>query len=794
MSKAAIDLTSLRARKARLALRLGTHTFSIGLWLAVILIAGGSLLYSTSYQRLGFIVWGFSLISLMLGLWYRNDLAKLPPHGSSLDERLSVDVLGCLKPHHPLNPKLVWQALKKHWQVIFISNHLLLPANIIEDQLTTNQTDMDAVWQEAIRLADLTQSQLIEPGQVAAALLRTSPAVQAILVQLKSSTDDVQQIALWLGRMLSGIRTAKPYFGGIGRDWANGFIPHLSQYGQNISLSIERSGAHYGWLMESPGVQAIKKSFAQGDSAIALIGEEGVGKSSQVNALAQLLLQDNNDHRLEHRQIISLNPSLILSQAHHSGELERIIITLLEEAIHAGHIILFLDDAQLFFRSGIGSFDITQILLPIVQARALQLVLAMTPRDYQQLKTDNAAFAGLLTPIVLTEPDEAGVMRVLEDTASGLEIRHGVLIAYDALREAYRLSGRYEQEVAYPGKAIRLLEQSLTHTENGVITVVSVQSAIEQTRGVKVGTAAPVEAGQLLHLEEAIHKRMVNQSRAVTVVANALRRARAGVANPKRPIGSFLFLGPTGVGKTELARSIAATYFGAVERMIRLDMSEYQQPGDVSRLLAGGQQEKASLILAIRQQPFSVVLLDELEKAHPNVLNLLLQLLDEGQLTDTDGRSASFKDAIIIATSNAGANIIREQIERDAELASFEKQFINQLITSQQFKPELLNRFDEIVLFRPLTPPELLEVVSLMMSEVNATLANQNITVELTQAAAQKVVETGYDPRLGARPMRRALQSIVEDSIAARILSGQTNPGDHVVLDLPDIDHKLKSS
>jgi ATP-dependent Clp protease ATP-binding subunit ClpA len=271
------------------------------------------------------------------------------------------------------------------------------------------------------------------------------------------------------------------------------------------------------------------------------------------------------------------------------------------------------------------------------------------------------------------------------------------------------------------------------------------------------------------------------------VVAAALRRARAGVSNPKRPIGSFLFLGPTGVGKTELAKSIAATYFGAETNMIRLDMSEYQQPDDVQRLLSTGANESKSLILAVRVQPFSVVLLDEIEKAHPNVLNLLLQLLDEGQLTDTGGRQASFKDCIVIATSNAGAEMIRDRVGKGESLESFEEELTDQLINSHQFRPELLNRFDEIVLFRPLNQAELSQVVSLMLSEVNKTLSTQNISVELTPAATAKIVAAGFDPRLGARPMRRMLQRTVEDSIAARILAGQAKPGDHVVLDVQDL-------
>ena len=783
-----LNLHSQRAQKARLARRLGKNTATSTFILTTFLICVGAGLYLTSFQRISYVLWGCSLLCLMIAIWMQGDLSKLPSEGSSLDGWLSSEVLGVLRPGATITPQSMWQLFAKHWQCFFFTNHLLLHPEQITPQLDTSPEAMAAVWQEAMHFAGQTNSRTIEVGHLTAALLHTSPAVAAMLTQMKANPDDIIQLVQWLGRMLEALHAPRPYFGGVGRDWANGFTPTLNQYGENVSLSIERYGAHFSWLMDSPGVQGIKNAFSQGASAVALIGEPGVGKTSHVYALAQLLLQEDHDRNLEHRQIVSLNPSLILSRAGQPEGLERLIIMLLQETIHAGHIVLFLDDAQLFFKSGTGTFDITQILLPIVQGRGIQIVLAMTPHDYQQLKATNGAFAGLLTPVVIGEPDETSVMHVLEDTAGNFEARHHVLIAYEALREAYRLSGRYDQDTAYPGRAIRLLEQGISHAEQGkMVTARSIQQAVEQSRGVKVQAAAPVEADQLLHLEDAIHTRMINQSRAVSVVASALRRARAGVSNPKRPIGSFLFLGPTGVGKTELGRSIAAVYFGAETNLLRLDMSEYQQESDVSRLLSNGNESQGSLLMAIRQQPFRVVLLDEIEKAHPNILNLLLQLLDEGQLTDSSGRSASFKDAIIIATSNAGAIEIRERVERGEPLESFEQQFVDSLINSSQFKPELLNRFDEIVLFRPLNQEELVQVVALMMREVNKTLAAQNISVALTDAAAQKIVAAGYDPRLGARPMRRALQRAVEDSLANRILSGSAKPGDHVALDAGDL-------
>lgn len=790
-----IDLASERADKARLARRIGINGYHGMVVAFAVCAVAGIILFVLGFGRYAYFVWAAALACLIPAVWYKKELSVLEPDGPTLTDRLSGDILALLPRQGKLTPQIVWHALQNHWQLVFFTNHLLLDHDLMEHLLSEQPDGMTAAWSMADAIAREDGSAVIEVGHVAAALLQTSQSVKDYLVHIKLSAADLEAVTAWFGRVLEAIRAEKPYFGGIGRDWANGFTPELNKYGYNISLGIEEHGAHFGWLTESAGVQAIKSAFAQGASTVALVGDDGVGKTSNVYALAQLLLEEKNDRNLEHRQIVALNPSSILSAAKHPGELEEIVLTLLAETAHAGHIILFLDDAQLFFNSGPGAFDMTQILLPVLQSHSVQMVMAMTPHDFQALKAQNSTFASLMTPVMLQEPPENDVLRVLEDEALAQEHRHNVLVTYEAIKEAYRLSGRYSQDQAYPGKAIRLLEQALSYAEQGsVITPVSVQQAIEQMHGVKVGSAAPAEADALLNLEDKIHERMINQSHAVGVVASALRRARAGVANPNRPIGSFLFLGPTGVGKTELAKAVAATYFNSESSMIRLDMSEYQQPDDVQRLLSNGAAEKSSLILAVRQQPFSVVLLDEIEKAHPNILNLLLQLLDEGQLTDSGGRPVSFKDCVVIATSNAGANTIRERIAKGDPIESFEDELTDEIINSGQFKPELLNRFDEIVLFRPLNESELAQVVQLMLGGINQTLSNQNISVELTPAAIAQIVRVGYDARLGARPMRRALQRAVEDSIAGRILRGETRPGDHVVLDDKDLSGTAKPS
>jgi ATP-dependent Clp protease ATP-binding subunit ClpC len=782
-----INLASRRAAEARLAKRIGKAGYSL---LLVVFTFGTVLalgLLAAQQTRYGLLVAALALLCWLPALWWKYRLSVLEPDGPELTERLSGDVLSLLKPGTSQSPQALWEALADHWQSRFFLTHSLLSKDMIASQLSTNEVDSAEALQLAKQLADSNESPAIELGFVIAGIMLASPAIKQLLVSLRAQPNEIEALANWFGRYMAEQKRGKRSYGGIARDWAFGFTPLLDRFGHNVSQSIAKHGSHFGWLTESDGVKAIEAAFDNHAGAIALIGPDGIGKTQSVYALAQKLIEGNTSQTLAYHQIVTLNATDIVSRARGPGDLEHIMISLANETAHAGHIILFLDDAQLFFSSGPGSFDAGQILLSLVQSRTVPMILALNPNDFQHLKSGNPSLASLLTPVVLQELPEASVMHVLEDTALRLEARHKVLIPYEALREAYRLSGRYEQDEAYPGKAIKLLEQAVPHANNSVVYASSVQQAIEQTRGVKVSTAAPAEADQLLHLEDEIHRRMINQTHAVSAVASALRRARAGVTNPKRPIGSFLFLGPTGVGKTELAKAIAATYFGAETNLIRLDMSEYQRPEDVSRILATGEQQIASLLMSIRQQPFSVVLLDEIEKAHPNILNLLLQLLDEGQLTDTSGRPASFKDCVIIATSNAGAQAIRERVAKGEALESFAEQLTDELINSGQFKPELLNRFDEMILFRPLNADELAEVVRLMLMGVNQTLTNQNISVQLTDAAITKIVEQGNDPRLGARPMRRMLQKAVENTVAQKILRGEAQPGSQITLDAGDL-------
>lgn len=779
--------SSQRARKAKAAAHISDNLWRVLVMIMVFFGIGSiAMLFSDSTRRFGYVWLGIALLAVMVALWYKRDLKDLPPRipARALDDILEPSLLAGLAKVKNLSPQMAYAIAAKTWQGRFCHNHLLLDSSQLSQTMSSSPGDMGTLWQTAYDLMQKSQSAQLDGSALVTAAITASPNAKTYLSSRNLKEAEVVAVYQWCQRLVMFMNAKPSRFGGIGRDWASGFTPTLDNFGANISRMIEAGGGHFHTLAHGDVLDSVVQMLDEGSGGVALVGETGSGKTGLAYALAQRLLE-GRDEALRYYQLVSLDASAILSAS--GRELEKIMLTLFAEATHASNIIIFLDEARLFFGQGAGAFDMSQILQPVMQNHSVKIIAAFTPNDWQHLRASNESLAAQLGTINVTEPTPEVTVKILEDTALTLEAKNGILVSYQAVREAYRLSGQYSQELAYPGRAINTLEQAIPYAQDKVLTDVSVQSAIEKTKGVKVGKAQAPEADILLHLEDRIHQRMINQEPAVKVVAAALRRGRAGVASPNRPTGSFLFMGPTGVGKTELARSLAATYFGDVKQMIRLDMTEYQQAEDVTRLLEAGGEVNKSLILSIREQPFSVVLLDEVEKAHPNILNLLLQLLDEGQLSDQTGKAASFKNAIIIATSNAGSAEITQKVAAGDSLQNFERPLIDKLIAGGLFKAELVNRFDEIVLFRPLSMEELTWVALLMLDEVNKTLETQNVKVQLTKEALIAVVKAGYDPQFGARPMRRVIQSMVEDAVASRILGGKAEAGTVITLDEKDL-------
>ena len=782
------EYRSPRAAKSRLGRHLGGTNRRLLLVLTAAIVVTGIGMVASGIS-LGWLIASLAAWPFVLVKWHDGELVSIPVDNSNeqVDAVLESDILARL-PLHP-SPQDIASAIGQVRGGQFFGARFGITPNFLLQIASSDQGETTSIWHEAMELRDELGFDRLTAGMLIHALVKAFPDHDAILAHNHLALDDIIHGIEWQHHLDDLVaRHAKPKrTGGVARDWAFGYTPLLSRFGQNISQQIANGGLLNVELeSHTDALDQLLGTFStRGRQSIALVGATGVGKTTVVHALAEKLLDATAKlpADLKFRQVVMMDASSLLSAAPGRGEIENLIMRIFSEAYAAKNIILCLDDAQLFFEEGVGSVDLSNVLLPIIEAGRLRLILAMDEQRYLQISQRNVALVNALNRINISPATQEETTAVMQDQLIVYEFTRNVTYTYQSLAEAYRLSERYVHDLAMPGRALKLLEAAAGYAENGLVTMNSVQQAIERTMDIKVATASDGdEREKLLNLESLIHERMINQTRAVTVVSDALRRARAGVRNQDRPIGTFLFLGPTGVGKTELAKALADVYFGGEDRMIRLDLNEYVRNEDVSRLIADGADDPTSLTAQAMKQPFSVVLLDEIEKAHPNVLTTLLQLLDEGILRDIKNREVSFRDAIVIATSNAGADRIREYIERGHNMDQFEQQFIDELINSNQFKPEFLNRFDEIVTFRPLEKPELIQVVDLMVKGVNKTLEVQKVKVDVEQAAKELLVEKGYDPRLGARPMRRVVQRAVENTVAKQMLSGQAMPGSTIVI------------
>ena len=537
----------------------------------------------------------------------------------------------------------------------------------------------------------------------------------------------------------------------------------------------------------------------------ALIGEPGVGKTAVAEALAIAIAQGKVPPDLAQKRLVSLDLSSMIAGTKYRGEFEERVKNILNEVRRAGDVILFLDELHTIVGAGSaeGAIDAANILKPALGRGDFQVIGATTTEEYRKYIEKDAALERRFQPVVVEEPSPEEAEAILRGLLPRYERHHRLTISPSAVRAAVSLSQRYIPDRRLPDKAVDLMDEAASRTRlsgspSPLVTGEDVAAVVSGWTGIPVTSLSRSESDRLLNLEETLHHRVIGQDKAVSKLAKSIRRSRTGLKEPGRPVGSFLFLGPTGVGKTELCKALAEALFGTEKALIRFDMSEYMEQHTVSRLLGSppgyvGHDEGGQLTEAVRRKPWSVVLFDEIEKAHEDVWGVLLQALEDGQITDAQGRKADFRNCILILTSNVGARkIISKTPLGFSTDTAHSKSFAEKAVMEEvkrTFKPEFLNRLDDIVVFDQLDQAQLRHIAQGMLSQLALRLEDIGVSLRYDDQVLNLLAQNGFDPDYGARPLRRVLRAQIEDPAAELLLTGSLSPGG--LLDLTVQDNAL---
>ena len=526
-----------------------------------------------------------------------------------------------------------------------------------------------------------------------------------------------------------------------------------------------------------------------------LIGEPGVGKTAVAEGIAAYIAGSDAPDSMAGKRLVALDLPALLAGTKYRGDFEERVKAVLKDVKKAGDVILFIDEMHTMIGAGSaeGAIDAANILKPALGRGEVQIIGATTPEDYRRHIEKDAALERRFQPVKIAEPSRGDSLKMLGAVRQSLEKHHGVKISDAALTAAVDLSARYINDRFLPDKAIDLADEAAAHIRvsgGGLVTAEDIAGVVSLWTGIPVANLSADETKRLRNMESILHRRVIGQNEAVTAVSRAIRRGRVGLSDPNRPIGSFLFLGPTGVGKTELCRALAEAVFGESEAMIRLDMSEYMEKHAVSKLIGSppgyvGYEDGGQLTERVRRKPWSVVLFDEIEKAHEDVWGILLQIMDDGRLTDSAGRVVSFRNTIIVMTSNVGAKSISDGRPRmgftpdGGDEAQLMRARINEELR-RTFKPEFLNRIDETIVFRRLSRAEIRSIAERMLLTVAERFKALGMTLSVPDQVVDFLAERGYDEKYGARPLRRAIRSMIEDKAAELMLTDSLGRGDTV--------------
>lgn len=654
------------------------------------------------------------------------------------------------------------------------------------------------MWQ----LARTFEQRLVLPEHAMAALL-LRPELKSFLRGNDLQESDISFVAWWLTSHRLSKRAAARWwdptlllgFTGVGLSWTSGFTPRLDR------LSRFPGGEIWDQIMvgrEAQVDQLITTLARQRQSNVLLVGKAGTGRLGVVMEMARRVRLGKAHPALRGQRVMYLHIGDVVAQGRSAAQQLAVVSAVLSEMERAGNIIAVVDGLGSILGSDDGQLNLSDVLLPFFASLRVRVVALISSDEYHLRLKDNDELGHYFEVVQMTPLSVKQTLAILALAASDIEREGHLYLPYKTLRATVEDTDGVLPSTPYPERAFDVLEEAIVIAQQQQLSELTpdhIHGIVSRKTGIPIGTITANEQSNLLNLEERLHERVVNQMPAVASVARAMIRARTGVRNMGRPIATFLFLGPTGVGKTETAKTLAETYFGGEGYMIRLDMSEFQTPDGVAQLIGSAARPVGRLTAAIADRPFTVVLLDEFEKAHISVQQLFLQVFDEGHVTDARGQQISFKHAIIIATSNAGASFIRDAVKAGPLPAHFNDQLRDYILRQDIFKPELINRFDGVITFTPLTPEHIREVARRMLVKLNKRLdAQHGITVAVSDGLLDFLVGIGYHPEFGARPMARAIQDTVEYAVAQQILRGQLTAGQEVVLSAAQLEHVYRAT
>ena len=636
---------------------------------------------------------------------------------------------------------------------------------------------------------------IVSPKNFIIPILETKTILREILYDFGVDSDKIFNVILWFVINEKQIENYKVFkkqarfkpSSNMDRAYTAVATPILNSMAYDLTLAAKWGRLEYCVAREKE-IEKIWQFLESGDKGILLVGEEGVGKNTLISGIAQLMVKEDVPKFLKDKRLLELDAARLISGAS-PAEAQGRMMAIINEIVRAGNIILYIKDIQNLIGISSGaeeSLDLSEVLSSALERKSIYCFASATNKNY--IKYIEGKSLGLsMAKLKVEEPQGNQAIQIIESKIGYFEGKYKVYFSYNAIETVIELSEKFIHDKYLPEKAVKILERVAVQVakergNNALVSKEDIARVIGEMTGIPATKISETESQQLLKLEERIHERMVNQKEAVKMVSAALRRARTELRKTSRPISNFLFLGPTGVGKTELAKSVSQIYFGDEEYMIRVDMSEYQHPDSIKKMIGDASGVKGYLTEKVRKSPFSLVLLDEIEKAHPDILNLFLQVMDDGRLTDGEGRTIDFTNSIIIATSNAGAHFIQDEILKGTKIEKIKTGLINEHL-NQIMRPELINRFDGVIVFSPLSRENVVDICKLMLKGIAKLLEEKGINFEAEEDGVRILAELGFDPKFGARPLRRLLQDKVENAIANKILEGTLKRRDTVVID-----------